>query len=123
MDQVTGSCLCGAIAFSAKGQPDRVGICHCQDCRKHHGAAFYAAAVFRQNAVTITGAPAAHAGRAFCPKCGSSVFARSGDEIELHLGALTNGETLVPTYELWTEQRLPWVQPLTVAQQYKRGRD
>ncbi|SFR43513.1 Uncharacterized conserved protein [Yoonia tamlensis] len=123
MNQFTGTCLCGAVQFTASEQPLRIGICHCRDCRRHHGAAFYAAAVFDRHAVTITGTYAAHAGRAFCPECGSSVFARCGDEIELHLGALSNGETLVPTYELWTEQRLPWVQPLPAAQQFARGRD
>ena len=122
MDQFTGGCLCGVVVVKAVGAPIRVGICHCQDCRKHHGAAFYAAAVFESSAVMISGITSDHIGRAFCPACGSSVFARSGDEVEIHLGALTNGGTLVPTYELWTEQRLAWVQPLPGAQQYAQGR-
>jgi hypothetical protein len=44
------------------------------------------------------------------------------DEIEVHLGVIENGEALVPTYELWTEQRLPWVHALPGARQYARGR-
>ena len=55
MDQVTGGCLCGAVRITAKGQPYRVGICHCLDCRKHHGAPFYAWAIFPETAVTIEG--------------------------------------------------------------------
>lgn len=46
MNQNTGSCLCGKVRFSVSGEPARVGICHCLDCRKHHGALFYAAAIF-----------------------------------------------------------------------------
>ena len=88
MDQVTGGCLCGKVRIVARGRPFRVGLCHCLDCRKHHGALFYAAAVFPQAAVTIEGETSAYAGRHFCPLCGSSVFARSGDEVEVHLGAL-----------------------------------
>ncbi len=56
MDRFTGGCLCGDIRIVASGHPHRVGLCHCLDCRKHHGALFYAAAVFPQDAVTITGA-------------------------------------------------------------------
>ena len=46
MDTITGGCLCGKVRITASGQPDRVGLCHCLDCRKHHGALFYAAAIF-----------------------------------------------------------------------------
>ena len=76
-------CLCGAVRLVAHGAPLRVGICHCLDCRKHHGALFYAAAVFADGSVSISGETASYKGRHFCPRCGSSVFARSGGEIEL----------------------------------------
>lgn len=109
MDQITASCLCGDIQLAATGQPSRVGICHCRDCRKHHGALFYAAAVFAQDAVTITGHPQDYAGRYFCPRCGSSVFAQSEGEIEIHLGALDGTAQFTPTYELWTVRREAWL--------------
>lgn len=53
MDRFTGGCLCGDVRITASGAPYRVGLCHCLDCRKHHGALFFAAAVFPQDAVTI----------------------------------------------------------------------
>ena len=40
MDRFTGGCLCGNVRIVASGPPYRVGICHCLDCRKHHGALF-----------------------------------------------------------------------------------
>ena len=55
MTAFTGGCLCGAVRLRATGQPYRVGLCHCLDCRKHHGALFYAAAIFPQDAVAIEG--------------------------------------------------------------------
>ncbi|WP_229726607.1 GFA family protein [Sphingomonas alpina] len=88
MDQFTGGCLCGNVRIMASGLPYRVGICHCLDCRKHHGALFEASAIFPEDAVTIEGETHDHAGRFFCPRCGSSLFARSGDEVELYLGSL-----------------------------------
>ncbi|MDE4174057.1 GFA family protein [Phaeobacter sp. PT47_59] len=105
----TAGCLCGALRVVAQGAPLRVGICHCLDCRKHHGALFYAAAVFRGDMVTITGESRAYQGRHFCPRCGSSVFACSDDEIEVHLGAMDAQDQLVPSYELWTRRRENWL--------------
>ena len=109
MDQTTGGCLCGAVRIVAKGQPLRVGICHCFDCRKHHGALFYAAAIFRDGAVTVTGATSTFRGRHFCPACGSSVFARTGDEVEVHLGTLDAPDQFQPDYECWTARREAWL--------------
>ena len=37
---LTGSCLCGAIAYEADAPLARIVHCHCQTCRKTHGAAF-----------------------------------------------------------------------------------
>ena len=81
MDQFTGGCLCGNVRIVASGRPYRVGLCHCLDCRKHHGALFHASAVFPEDAVTIEGETRGYAGRFFCPRCGSSVFGRTGDEV------------------------------------------
>ena len=109
MTHITGGCLCGKVRFRASGAPDRVGLCHCLNCRKHHGAVFYAAAIFPERAVTVTGDTASYQGRHFCPTCGSSVFAQTGDEIELHLGALDDPDQFRPTYELWTCRRESWL--------------
>jgi hypothetical protein len=109
MDKFNGSCLCGNVQIVASGRPDRVGLCHCLECRKHHGALFYAAAIFSQDAVTIQGETRDYKGRHFCPICGSSVFARTGSEIEVHLGALDAPNLLRPTYESWVDQRETWL--------------
>jgi len=54
-DQYIGGCLCGDVRFVASGSPYRVGICHCLDCRKHHGALFHASAIFPEDALTVEG--------------------------------------------------------------------
>ena len=123
MDQATGGCLCGRVRFTASGRPYRVGLCHCLDCRKHHGALFYAAAIFPQDAVTIEGGTRDYAGRHFCPRCGSSVFARSGNEVEVHLGALDAPDQLMPTYENWTVRRESWLPAFPLAQHYEGNRE
>ncbi len=105
MKRVMGGCLCRALRLVAYGRPDRVGVCHCMDCRKHHGAVFYASAVYPQDAVSVEGKVREYQGRLFCPKCGSSVYSTSEYEVEVHLGTLDKPNQLTPTYELWTTRR------------------
>jgi hypothetical protein len=93
------------------------------DCRKHHGALFHASAVFREDAVTINGEIRDYNGRFFCPRCGSSVFSRSADEIEVHLGSLDAPDQLKPTYELWTVRRESWLPSFPLTRRYERDRD
>jgi hypothetical protein len=123
MEQFTGGCLCGRVRFLATGRPYRVGLCHCLDCRKHSGSAFLASAIFPADRVTIEGETRDHAGRHFCPHCGSSVFARSGDEIEIGLGALDAADQLRPTYENWTTRRESWLPEFPLAHHYARDRE
>jgi hypothetical protein len=123
VDRFTGGCLCGDVRVAASGRPYRVGLCHCLDCRKHHGALFHASAVFPQDAVTIHGETRDFAGRCFCPRCGSSVFARTADEIEVNVGALDAPDQLTPTYESWIVRRESWLPPFPLARRYDRDRD
>lgn len=123
MRYVTGGCLCGDVRLAASGEPNRVGVCHCLDCRKHHGALFFAAAIFPAAAVTVEGETRDHAGRHFCPRCGSSVFNRLGEEVEVHLGALDAPDQFVPTYECWTIRRERWLPAFAVGQGYRQDRE
>lgn len=123
MERFSGGCLCGDVRFVAKGRPYRVGICHCLDCRKHHGALFHASAIFPQDAVKIEGGTHEYEGRHFCPRCGSSVFSRSGDEVEVNLGSLDAPDQFKPTYELWTSRRESWLPRFPVAKRYERDRE
>ncbi|WP_435257414.1 GFA family protein [Thioclava sp. FR2] len=123
MGQVTGGCLFGAVRFEAMGEPYRVGLCHCLDCRKHHGALFHASAIFPENAVTVTGETRSFRGRHFCPDCGSPVFGCSGDEVEVNLGALDAPDQFRPTYELWTVRREAWLPEFPLARHYAHNRE
>lgn len=122
MEQVTGGCRCGEVRVVATGRPYRVGICHCLDCRKHHGALFHASAIYPETAVTVTGETRSYKGRHFCPNCGSPVFGRSDDEIELNLGSLDVPDQFTPTYELWTIRRESWLPPFPLRKSFERDR-
>jgi hypothetical protein len=118
-----GGCLCGLVRLQTSGEPYRVGLCHCLDCRKHHGALFFAAAIFPEDQVAISGETRDYKGRHFCPACGSSVFARYGDEIEVHLGALDQPDCFVATYENWVVRRECWLPAFPLAHHYQHDRE
>lgn len=73
--------------------------------------------------MSIEGVTRSWAGRHFCPRCGSSVFGRSGDEVEVNLGSLDAPDAFVPTYELWTVRREAWLPAFPVARRYERDRE
>lgn len=123
MKSVLGGCRCGSVRITALGSPLRVGICHCMDCRKHHGALFHASAIFLHGAVTVTGPTNSYAERYFCPACGSPVYARSGDEIEIHLGTLDAPNQFKPEYELWTVHRETWLPEFPTKESFHSDRN
>ncbi len=111
------------VRLVTSGQPYRVGICHCLDCRKHHGDFFHASAVFHQDAVRVEGETHTSKGRHFCPNCGSSVFSCSEDVIEVHLGSLDTPDQFTPTDELWTVRRESWLPPFALSKHSARDNE
>lgn len=112
----TGGCACGQLTFETRGEPKRVGLCHCMTCRKISGSVFNAFAVFPADQVTMSGesrswepSPGSPRDR-FCPQCGSQVFYwDGGDEIEVKLGAFDEPDLFTPTYEGWAKRRESWL--------------
>ena len=121
--QYVGGCLCRAVRLTARGMPNRVGICHCLDCRKHLGAVFLTFAVFADQAVEIFGCTSEYQNRNFCPACGSSLFGRNGDEIEIYVGCLDSPNEIKPTYESWVIRREAWLPHFDGARRYQRDRE
>lgn len=119
----SGSCLCGAVRYDVRGAPLRIGLCHCTDCRKESGSAFVTFAVWPRHAFSSAGEFATHAGRSFCPACGSRLFCLSEEEAELRIGSLDMAPTdLEPTYESWVKRREDWLHPLSAASQFDEDR-
>jgi hypothetical protein len=111
----TGGCACGQLTFEARGEPKRVGLCHCMTCRKISGAPFNAYVIFATDQVTISGefrgwSATPETERCFCTLCGSQVFDRDSDtEIEIKLGAFDGTDLFTPTYEAWAKRREHWL--------------
>jgi hypothetical protein len=118
---LTGSCLCGQVAYAADCEIGPIGHCHCESCRKAHGAAFS----------SIAGIPRARFGwtqgedlikafesspgklRWFCSNCGSQMMAEriERDTVMLRLGCL---DTPVPggrQWHIWRSDGASWYDP------------
>ena len=122
----TGGCACGAVRFTTRGEPDRVGLCHCLTCRKAHASVGFPFAVFRADQVETAGDTSAWESspgylRRFCPGCGSRVVNEAAGEVEISVASFDEIGVFAPQYESWTIRREPWLPPLKVPQ-YERNR-
>ncbi len=121
--QRAGGCLCGSVRYTVTGAPSRVGLCHCQDCKRTSGSAYTAFAVWPRAAYEGTGAVGTFNGRSFCPACGSRVVNLRDDEAEIMAGSLDEAPNdLVPSYELWVPRREAWLHGLPWADQFEEDR-
>src|ERR1700760_2574680 len=117
-DQFEGGCLCGAVRFVARGQPDAVMWCHCQSCRRHSGAPVSVFAAFRREAYVVTKGEIIRFNsspgrwRGFCARCGSTLTCEgeaNSPEVHLHVGSVDDAARYQPTRHIFPEERLPWL--------------
>lgn len=127
--KLSGGCNCGQVRFEIEGEPLRVGICHCETCRKQSGSAFSFFGIWPRTSVTLSGElrcwQCRAGGERFCPNCGSALFCweEGSDQIEIKLGTLDDPPSaLAPSYELWTFRREPWLAAQKGAGQHIRDR-
>ena len=88
--KIDGACHCGFITFEAEVDPAKTSLCHCTDCQTLSGAPFRASIPAAPNDFRLlSGEPTiyiktAESGRkrvqAFCPRCGSPIYATSADD-------------------------------------------
>lgn len=119
----TGGCLCRRVRYSVTGDPLRVGLCHCTDCRQTSGSAFTFYGIWPAAAFASQGETSRFRDRSFCPNCGSRIFSLSETEAEIAAGTLDDAPSgLAPQYELWTPRRESWLHALPWADQFTRDR-
>ncbi len=119
------ACACGGLSISVRGDPQRVGMCHCQQCQRRTGSAFGLAAIFARDQLAEAHGPRSAYSRqgesggtltfSFCPTCGSTVFwehSNLPEVILVALGAFADPGFPGPTGAFWAESRHPWVETL-----------
>lgn len=119
----TASCRCGQLTAECSGEPVRVSVCHCLDCKKRSGSAFAVQARWPAEQVRIEGKSkswlhTADSGNRvsfhFCPECGSDVHYEIDGKfdglIAIPLGAFDNPYFAEPGYSVWEERKHDWVE-------------
>ena len=114
-------CSCGQIRVLCEGEPAKVSICHCDDCRRRTGSAFGIAAFYDRARITIEGKATRFTRNSdsghkvdfhFCPMCGSTVYlepARKPDMIAIAVGAFGDPSFPMPHQSVWDDKRHDWI--------------
>lgn len=118
---LTGSCLCGAVAYRADATLKHIVHCHCQTCRKAHGTAFSSVSAVPRESFAWTrgeamlGAVESSPGkfRRFCKACGSHLVSDRPAQavLVLRLGCLDTPPVDVPQTHIWRSDAAPWYDP------------
>jgi hypothetical protein len=131
--QISGSCHCGAISFTALIDPGRVIACHCADCQQFSGAPFRAVIPTPVENVRLSGVPrhyvkVAESGnrraQAFCAECGTQLYATEAEAprvLNLRLGCVAERAMLPPRAQIWCESSMPWLQDLGALPRHAKG--
>lgn len=115
---MTGSCLCGAVRFEIDPPSLFCSHCHCEWCRRAHGAAFVTWLGAAADRFRVEGAglrwyrSSAESERGFCADCGTTLFFRStAAPGEVHVArALVEGPVdREPTSHVFVDAAVPWV--------------
>ncbi|MFL6620208.1 MAG: GFA family protein [Povalibacter sp.] len=120
MSAITGRCFCGAVRYESSAAPVAVRACWCRDCQYLAAGNASVNAIFRTDAMQITGQTAeylstAESGnivrRRFCPQCGTHMFAHSSARTEVmvvRVGTLDDREGIRPAGFIWTASAPTW---------------
>ena len=123
MNTRTASCRCGQLKVTVAGEPVRVSVCHCLNCKKRSGSAFAVQARWPAEQVTIEGqsktfvmvADSGNPGTFhFCPDCGSDVYyvidGKFDGLVAIPLGAFDDPFFGKPGYSVWEHRKHEWVE-------------
>lgn len=115
-----GGCHCGAVRYEITGEPRRVGLCHCTDCRRSAGAPMVAWAIlgedqFRLLKGEVTAyASSEHGRRRFCPTCGTGLYYTNAATFEglvdVQLATLDDPDAFAPIEQIQTAERIGWME-------------
>lgn len=89
--KLTGRCLCGEVGIVADANEPKVGVCHCDMCRRWTSGPFFEVScekVIFEGEDNITKFRSSEwAERGFCNKCGSNLFYHIIDSNEYQIAA------------------------------------
>lgn len=115
--EAQGGCQCGAVRYRIAAGPAKSVVCHCRMCQRATGNAFAPLMEVPRDRVTWAGEPAEWASsdvafRGFCPTCGTPLYYRGGDTVEIMAGTLAPPFAFRPVEQIAEESRQGWLHAL-----------
>jgi hypothetical protein len=117
----SGGCACGAVRYTCCAEPLYMGNCHCRDCQRATGSAYFAAVIAKASDFSLTGGEPvwyekeADSGtlmrRGFCSSCGSPLLLTNGsmpDFMVLHASSLDDPSWYQPQRDIYVASAQPW---------------
>lgn len=136
--ELKGSCLCGTVRYTVRGEAVRFYHCHCSRCRKASGTGHASNLMVRPAASLtwtaggdlIAGYKVPEAERfrtCFCPQCGSPLprAVPELDAVVIPAGSLDSEPPIAPEARIFWDSRVAWScsgDDLPVYAEYPDGR-
>lgn len=121
MTSRVATCRCGQLRATCTGDPVRVSVCHCLECKKRSGSAFAVQARWPDERLQLTGdyrewSCTSDSGMLatfrFCTNCGGTVaYVTEGMPglTAVPVGTFAEPYFPPPTYSVYEERKHPWV--------------
>ncbi|MBI3927629.1 MAG: GFA family protein [Armatimonadetes bacterium] len=130
MESIPGSCFCGDVRFELEPPTEFCSHCHCESCRKSHGAAFVTWTSVPENRFRVLqGAQGLRRFERtpgivweFCGRCGSSMFYRSDEargRVYITVASLSGPMDRMPDSHASYEEHVDWIEGLEQLPRYR----
>ncbi|MHC6227099.1 GFA family protein [Pseudomonas sp. X10] len=128
-----GGCLCGAIRYKVKDEPQAIVVCHCSHCQRASGSAFSVNLLVKEGDyeqagetkfLVDTGDSGLPSYRHFCGNCGSPIMTKAMNLpgiVLVKAGTLDDQEGLQPQVEIYTEHAMKWHAPVIGAVRFSQA--
>lgn len=115
-----GSCSCGGVTVTAKGDPAMQLVCHCLNCQKSSGSGHNPIAAFASDRVEIKGRTSSWsyvadsggtATSIFCPTCGSPIGGTTTSVpgiTAVRVGVLEDSAFFAPQVAVYGKRKRAW---------------
>lgn len=122
MTKRTATCRCGQFSATVSGDPVRVSVCHCLDCKKRSGSAFSYQARWPEADVVLRGEwrvwrTVGDSGNwaefRFCPTCGSTlafVIEALPGMVAVPVGCFADPSFQAPDFSVYESRKHGWVE-------------
>jgi hypothetical protein len=133
MRELKGGCLCGAVRYLLKCEPQEISTCHCTHCQKQSGSVFsfnlfVGEADYEQQGETKVYVDQGDSGQAlyrhFCGNCGSPIITKVAvlpGTVVVKAGTLDSMAGLQPQIEIYTDHSVKWVTPVARAERFAQS--